>query len=124
MGGEPVTSCHSPQSSPHANPYANYPPPPAVPIFEVTAMTHIGALIFWFTQRRTVRATYAQCDSVLRSAQTQNLLVGWWSPLSLLLLNWIAIGHNSSARKQLRQDLQQAQAYAHWWHTYVGSTGA
>ena len=104
-----------------ANPYAAYPPPPHVPVFQVTTMRHIGGLIFWFNQRHTVRGTYAQCDAALRSAQTQNLVVGWWSFLSLLILNWVALGHNWTARKKLNEDAQQAQAYAEWWHTYLGA---
>ncbi|WP_301123494.1 hypothetical protein [Mycolicibacterium fortuitum] len=96
-------------------------PPPAEPIFQVTAMTHIGALIFWFNQRRTVTGTFAQCDAALRSALTQNLLLGWWSFLSILLMNWIALGHNISARSKLKHDAEQAQAYAQWWHQYYGS---
>ena len=67
-----------------------------------------------------VRGTYAQCDAALRSAQTQNLIVGWWSLLSILVLNWVALVHNANARKQLNRDAQQAQAYAAWWHQYIG----
>ncbi|TRW76977.1 hypothetical protein FK535_27375 [Mycolicibacterium sp. 018/SC-01/001] len=107
-------------SASQTNPYASYPPPPAVPLFEVTVMTHAGAVFFWFSQRRTVRGTYAQCEAAIRSAQNQNLLVGWWSVLSLLIFNWIALSHNSSERKRLHQQAQQAAEYAQWWYTYVG----
>ncbi|CDO21571.1 transmembrane protein [Mycolicibacterium mageritense DSM 44476 = CIP 104973] len=85
-------------------------------------MTHIGALILWFNQRRVVTGTYAQCDAALRSAQTQNLLVGWWSFLSILIMNWVALVHNVNSRKKLNRDLQQAQAYAQWWHQYHAHT--
>ncbi|TXI62435.1 hypothetical protein [Mycolicibacterium mageritense] len=95
-----------------------YPAPPVEPIFQVSTMTHIGALILWFNQRRVVTGTYAQCDAALRSAQTQNLLVGWWSFLSILIMNWVALVHNVNSRKKLNRDLQQAQAYAQWWHQY------
>lgn len=98
-----------------------YPPPPQVPMFRVTTMSHIGALVFWYNQRRVVRGTYEQCDAALRSAQTQNFIVGWWSLLSILLLNWIALLHNSAARRQLKRDVQQAEAYAQWWHRCIGS---
>lgn len=100
-----------------------YPPPPAEPIFQVTAMTHIGALIFWFNQRRTVTGTFAQCDAALRSAQTQNLLLGWWSVVSILVMNWIALAYNISARSKLKRDVQQAQAYAQWWYQYQRQPG-
>ncbi|SUA31547.1 transmembrane protein [Mycolicibacterium fortuitum] len=97
-------------------------PPPAEPIFQVTAMTHIGALIFWFNQRRTVTGTFDQCDAALRSAQTQNLLLGWWSFLSILIMNWNALALNMSARSKLKQEAEQAQAYAQWWHQHYGQT--
>lgn len=47
--------------------------PPAEPIFQVSAMTHIGALLFWFDRTRTRH--------------------GWWSFLPILIRNWIALGH-------------------------------
>ncbi len=65
--------------------------------------------------------SYAQCDSALRSAQTQNLIFGWWSFFSILILNWVTLLHNSNARKRLNRDAQQAREYALWWHTYVGT---
>ena len=99
-----------------------YPPPPAEPLFQVSAMTHIGALVFWFNQTRHVTGTYAQCDAALRSALTQNLLLGWWSFLSILVMNWIALAHNMNARRKLRQDAQQADAYAQWWYQYIAPT--
>lgn len=99
----------------------SYPPPAQVPTFQVTTMTHTGALVFWFNQRHTIRGTYAQCDAALRSAQTHNFTLGWWSFVSILLMNWIAISHNSSARKRLDYDAVQAQAYAQWWHQYIGA---
>ncbi|MEZ0053861.1 hypothetical protein ABIA30_004898 [Mycobacterium sp. MAA66] len=102
----------------------SYPPPAHDPIFQITTMTHTGLMVFWFNQRQVVRGTYAQCAAALRSAQTHNLVLGWWSFLSILLMNWIAISHNSSARKKLESDAQQAQAYAQWWHQYVGPSRA
>jgi hypothetical protein len=101
-------------------PQQSYPPPPAVSVFQVSTTTHTGALVFWFNQRRTVTGTYEQCEAALRSAQTHCLVLGWWSFLSILIMNWIALSSNSSARKKLAADAQQAQAYAHWWHTYIG----
>jgi len=97
-----------------------YPPPQQVPIFQVTAMRHTGALVFWFNQRYVITGTYAQCDAALRSAQTHNYVFGWWSFLSILIMNWIALLDNASALKKLDSDAQQAQAYAQWWHQYIG----
>jgi len=47
-------------------------------------------------------------------------MAGWWSPLSVLLMNWIALGHNRNARNKRRQEAQQARDYAEWWHHYIG----
>lgn len=103
------------------NPYASYPPPRQVPTFQVEVTSHTGALIFWFNQRRTVIDTYDQCAKALRSAQTHNLILGWWSFLSLVLINWVALLQNMQARRQLDKDVQNAQAYAQWWHRYVAA---
>ncbi|MGJ6127279.1 hypothetical protein QN239_32390 [Mycolicibacterium sp. Y3] len=83
-------------------------------------MTHVGALIMWFNQRRVVRGTYEQCDAALRSAQLQNMTFGWWSFLSILALNWIALVYNAQSRRKLNHDAQQANIYAEWWNHYIG----
>lgn len=104
----------------HHQQYSSYPPPQQVPIFQVSTMRHTGALIFWFNQRYVITGTYDQCDAALRSAQIHNVVFGWWSFLSILLMNWVAIISNSSSRRKLKADVQQAQEYAQWWHQYVG----
>ncbi len=96
------------------------PPPHTYPmpdqrIFQVRITTHTGGLFFWFNQSRTVSGTYAVCATAVRNAQTHNLILGWWSLLSILFMNWIAIAENSSARKTLEHDYQ---AYAQWWQQY------
>lgn len=117
--GSPMPSANYQQ--PYYDPQPqSYPPPAQVPVFEVTTMTHTGALVFWFNQRHTIRGTYAQCDAALRSAQTHNFALGWWSFVSILLMNWIAISYNSSARKKLDYDAARAQAYTQWWYQYIG----
>ncbi|MBB5163566.1 hypothetical protein [Mycobacterium sp. AZCC_0083] len=78
------------------------------PIFQVRVMKHTGALVLWINQSSTVTGTYSQCDAAIRSAQLHCLLVGWWSPVSLLLLNWIALLVNVSARKTLQRSATQA----------------
>lgn len=103
------------------NPYASYPPPPQVPTFQVEVTSHTGALIFWSHQRRVVIDTYDQCAKALRSAQAHNLIFGWWSFLSLVLINWVALLQNVQARRQLAKDVQNAHAYAQWWHRYVAA---
>lgn len=81
------------------------------PIFQVRVMRHTGALMLWISQGSTVTGTYSQCDAAIRAAQLHCLLVGWWSPVSLLLVNWIALLANFSARKTLQRDAAQAQGH-------------
>lgn len=94
-------------------------PPPAEPYFQVQPRTHIGALLLWINQSSTVTGTYEQCAAALRNAQLQNLLLGWWSVFSLVL-NPLTLIANSTARRRLRQQADQAHEYAVWWATYYG----
>jgi hypothetical protein len=96
------------------------PPPPAEPIFQVRVTRHVGALIFWYNQYRTVTGTYAQCNAAITAAQQHNLLLGWWSLASLLVWNPISLSRNASARKLLRQQAEQARQYAQWWVANYG----
>ena len=80
------------------------------PVFQVRVMKHTGALILWINQGSTVTGTYSQCDAAIRAAQLHCLLVGWWSPVSLFLMNWIALLVNFSARKTLQRNASQAHA--------------
>jgi hypothetical protein len=95
------------------------PAPPAEPIFQVTITKHGGALVFWYNQRRTVTGSYAQCDDAISKAQVHNLLLGWWSFASLIW-NPISLWRNTSARKALQQQAEQAQQYAQWWFANHG----
>ncbi|MUM27987.1 hypothetical protein [Mycolicibacterium sp. CBMA 295] len=89
-------------SQPHQQAAQQYPPPPAVPVFRISAMRHTGLLVLWFNQTRTVTGTLEQCEAELVSAQQHNLVLGWWSFLSILIMNWVALLHNRSARSTLR----------------------
>jgi hypothetical protein len=94
-------------------------PQPAERIFQVRTTTHTGGLAFWFNQSRTVHGTHDECVAALRKAQTHNFIFGWWSLLSILFMNWIAIGENVVARRNLERDMQ---AYAQWWQQYCAPT--
>lgn len=94
-------------------------PPPAEPWFQVQPRTHIGALILWINQSRVVSGSYAQCEAALREAQVQNLILGWWSFLSIIL-NPLTLLANSNARRALRRQADQAHDYAVWWATHYG----
>jgi hypothetical protein len=89
-------------------------PPAGEPFFRVQVMKHTGILMLWLNQSYTVTGTYGQCEAAIRAAQQHNLLVGWWSPLSALMLNWIALFTNVSARKTLHHNAARA-----YWDTVV-----
>jgi len=74
----------------------------------VQLIKHTGLLMMWYQQSSTVVGTYAQCDAAIRNAQVHNMLAGWWSPLSVLLMNWIALFANWSARKALQRSAAHA----------------
>lgn len=63
---------------------------------------HTGAVIMWRQSSFTCTGTLDQCEKAYRDAQKHNLLVGWWSLLSLLVLNWVTLLVNYSAIRQLR----------------------
>jgi hypothetical protein len=67
-----------------------------------------------------VTGSYAQCDAAISQAQLHNLLFGWWSLASLLVWNPVSLWQNTSARKALRQQAEQAQQYAQWWVANYG----
>jgi hypothetical protein len=78
------------------------------PTFQVRVIKHTGALLFWSQRSYTVTGTFAQCSAALRQAQIYNLLAGWWSFLSILVLNWVALVANAVQRKRLYRDAAQA----------------
>lgn len=96
-------------------------PPPAEPYFQVRVMKHTGIVLFWLNQYSTVTGTFAQCDAAIRQARDYCIGAGWWSLPSIVLWNWIALSHNSSARRTLYQEAQRAHEYAWWWATYYGT---
>ncbi len=71
---------------------------------------HTGALILWQQRSYTVSGTLEECEVAYRAAQTHNLVAGWWSLLSLFLLNWVALISNVSAMRQVRAMAKQGSA--------------
>lgn len=53
-----------------SNPYAQH---------QLKLIRHTGALILWQQRTYVVSGTREQCEAAYKSAQTYNLLVGWWS---------------------------------------------
>jgi hypothetical protein len=59
--------------------------------FSVRLYQHTGAVILWHPRTSTFTGTLEQCEKAYRDAQTHNLLAGWCSVVSLLMMNWIAL---------------------------------
>ena len=74
-------------------------------------MKHFGLAIAWYNRAYTVTGSYAECQAAVEDAQRHNMAMGWWSAGSALLWNWVAIGTNVSARKNLAR--QAAVAFGH-----------
>lgn len=75
--------------------------------FTLRLTEHIGAVVMFQQRSYTFTGTLEQCESAYRSAQTHNLLAGWWSVLSLLVMNWAALISNWTAIRQVRRQAAQ-----------------
>lgn len=86
--------------------------PAAAPrYFQIRLTKHTGMLIMFSTRSYAITGTLEQCEAAYRDAQTHNLAAGWWSFLSILLMNWIAIFGNMGQIKQIRRLAAQPPAY-------------
>lgn len=88
--------------------------PAEAPIFQIKATKHTGAMILWHSRSVTVNAPYDHCMQELSDAQTWCTLMGWWSPVSLVM-NPITMAGNTRQRKELHRQAGEAQAYSQWW---------
>jgi hypothetical protein len=83
------------------------PPPPASPgnarLYRVR-LTRVSSFIIMTQQKHTIyTGTLEQLEAAARSAQTHNLLLGWWGiPLGLI---WtpMALSRNARGMRQVRQ---------------------
>jgi hypothetical protein len=82
--------------------------------FSVRLAKHTGAVILWHHQRYTVTGTLEECEAAYRSAQLHNLLAGWWSLVSVVVMNWVALISNFSAIRQVRKAAAQPWAPQPW----------
>jgi hypothetical protein len=71
--------------------------------FMLTLRKHTGMIVLMRTQSYRFQGTLEQCEAAYRSAQTHNLLAGWWGMFSLLFMNWFAIFSNMSAIGKVRR---------------------
>jgi hypothetical protein len=82
-------------------------------IFEARFKRHTGMLLMSQTRTLTVRGTLEQIKTVYSSAQTHNLLAGWWGVISLFILNPVALvgnAHQMTRVKRAAEDLAARQA--------------
>ena len=71
--------------------------------FRIVLQRHSGYVVLFHMQNYTVTGTLAECEKAYRDAQIHNLLVGWWSLLSLFVFNWIALWHNVNSIRYIRR---------------------
>jgi hypothetical protein len=83
------------------------PPAAPQPLFRVRLTKHTGLVMLYINQSYTVTGTLEQCEAAIREAQLHNVLAGWWSFSSALVMNWAALIDNLSARKALRRQAIQ-----------------
>ena len=76
--------------------------------FSVRLYEHTGAVILWHQRTLTFTGTLEQCEQAYRKAQLHCLLAGWWSVVSLLVMNWVALISNYNAIRQVRALARQA----------------
>ena len=77
--------------------------------FYLRLTKHTGALIFWQQRSYTVTGTLQECEAAYRDAQIHNLAAGWWSLLSVVLMNWIALFSNVGAINKVRRLAREDQ---------------
>jgi hypothetical protein len=83
------------------------PPPPASPgnarLYRVR-LTKVSSYIIMTQQRHTVyTGTLEQLEAAARSAQTHNLLLGWWGIPFGLIWTPMALSRNAKGMRQVRQ---------------------
>ena len=83
------------------------PPPPAssgnTGLYRVR-LTKVSSFIIMTQQKRTVyTGTLEQLEAAARSAQTHNLLLGWWGIPFGLIWTPMALARNAKAMRQVRE---------------------
>nr|WP_242669964.1 DUF2510 domain-containing protein [Mycobacterium decipiens] len=73
-------------------------------------LKHTGAVILWQQRTYVVNGTLEECEAAYRAAQKHNLLAGWWSLASAVVMNWIALISNFNAIRRVRAMAQQTPA--------------
>jgi hypothetical protein len=71
--------------------------------YHLRVVRHTGLLLAWQQSTRQYTGTYEQCMAEYDKAQQHNLLFGWWSIGSILIMNWVALISNSRAAGQLKK---------------------
>jgi hypothetical protein len=69
-------------------------------MYTITLTRHYGVLILYFQSTKTFIGTYDECVKEYNKAQISNLILGWWSILSIIV-NPIVILLNFLAKRKL-----------------------
>jgi hypothetical protein len=75
----------------------------------ISLVKHTGMLMLWQHRSYRVCGTLAECERAYRSAQIHNVTLGWWSPTSALLMNWVSLLTNALAIRKLRRIAQHSR---------------
>jgi hypothetical protein len=70
--------------------------------FQIKLRRHTGAVLLWLQRTYVVTGTLDECERAYRAAQVHNLTRGWWSLLSIVVMNWVALFSNVSAMHHVR----------------------
>ena len=104
MPGRSAYHGYPPQSSAYRPPTGESGPDYVVGRqFQITLIKHTGLLFAYQEQTYTVIGTLEHCERAYRDARDHCLAAGWWSVLSVLLMNWIALSSNKSAIEHVRR---------------------
>jgi hypothetical protein len=79
--------------------------------YKTQTVKHTGLLVLWFNQQSSFTGTHAQVQAHIWKSLIHCLLLGWWSILSIVLYNWVAIFQNVAALVALKRQAQAVQAY-------------
>jgi hypothetical protein len=80
--------------------------------YKVETSKHTGVLVLWVNRQTAVTGTYEQCRAQIMRSLIHCLVLGWWSILSLVFFNWLAIVQNLLALKCLNRDAEMVRR--HW----------
>jgi hypothetical protein len=80
--------------------------------YKVETAKHTGMLVLYLNQQSAFTGTYEQCRAQIKRSLIHCVVLGWWSILSLVFFNWLAIAQNLAALKYLNREAETVRQ--HW----------